>query len=154
MSEKKKVNETREKATEMVNKTSEVAKNIWLAGLGAYGKAFDEAQEAYDRVSEKMTGESTKVFDELVEKGRKLEIETQKSATEAREKAQTSIEERISKVREALSFEGLHFNRGSDLSELNQKIDALTKKVDAISKAVNPKEPSKPRAVKKAASSE
>lgn len=144
----------KKKATDMVNRTSEVAKNIWLAGLGAYGKAFDEAQEAYGRVSEKMTGDTSKVFEELVEKGRKLETETQKTATEAREKAQTTIEERISKVRESLSFENLHLNRGADLAELNQKIDALTKKVDAISKAVNPKAASKPRTVKKAASSE
>ena len=29
-------------------KASEIAKNIWLAGLGAYGKAVDDAQDRLD----------------------------------------------------------------------------------------------------------
>jgi len=31
------------------DKASEIAKNIWLAGVGAYGKAVDEAQGRLER---------------------------------------------------------------------------------------------------------
>ena len=47
------------------DKASEIAKNIWLAGLGAYGKAFDEAQDRLDKVSK----EPPRLFKDLVKKG-------------------------------------------------------------------------------------
>ncbi len=39
------------------DKASEIAKNIWLAGLGAYGKTFDEAQGRLERL-DKASGAS------------------------------------------------------------------------------------------------
>ena len=47
------------------DKASEIAKNIWLAGLGAYGKAFDEAQDRIDKASK----EPPRLFKDLVAKG-------------------------------------------------------------------------------------
>lgn len=49
------------KDANIADKASEVAKSIWLAGLGAYGKAFDEAVTQYGKVSK----ETSKVFDDL-----------------------------------------------------------------------------------------
>ena len=46
------------------DKASEIAKNIWLAGLGAYGKAFDEAHDRLDKAAK----EPPRLFKELVEK--------------------------------------------------------------------------------------
>ena len=54
-----------------VNEAEEFARKIWLAGLGAYGKSFDEAQGRY----EKMSVEASKMFDDLVVKGSKIETE-------------------------------------------------------------------------------
>ena len=54
-----------------VNEAEEFARKIWLAGLGAYGKSFDEAQGQYEKISV----EASKMFDELVVKGSKIETE-------------------------------------------------------------------------------
>ena len=47
----------------VTDKASEIAKNIWLAGVGAYGRAVDESQ---DRL-EKAGVETPKLFKDLVE---------------------------------------------------------------------------------------
>ena len=49
--------------------SAESARRIWLAGIGAYGRAFTEAQEAIKDV----TGKGSEIFDELVQKGEMLE---------------------------------------------------------------------------------
>ena len=49
----------------MADKASEIAKNIWLAGLGAYGKAFDEAQGRLDKAIE-VFGRAVEFDDALV----------------------------------------------------------------------------------------
>ncbi|MEC8543440.1 MAG: hypothetical protein VXY89_07775, partial [SAR324 cluster bacterium] len=46
----------------------------WLAGLGAYGKAVDEAHTQYKKVTDKVekvkgASDQSELFDELVEKG-------------------------------------------------------------------------------------
>ena len=118
------------KDTKLTDKASEVAKNIWLAGLGAYGRAFDEAVSQYDKVSK----ESTKLFDELVEKGRKLDGESHTKLATAKTKTTASIEDRISKVRKSVNLSALKVG-GADaerLDELNAKVDALSEKLDAL----------------------
>jgi predicted nuclease with TOPRIM domain len=113
------------------DKASEIAKNIWLAGLGAYGKAFDEAHDRLDKVSK----EPERLFKDLVEKGTKLEDEVKDSLSTIRKSSASSVEERIKKVRE-----NFHLNlpvRANELAEINTKLDALTRKVDALAKALN-----------------
>ena len=112
------------------DKASEIAKNIWLAGLGAYGKAFDEAQDRLDKVSK----EPPRLFKDLVKKGEELEDEVRDSLANIRQTSTSSVEERIRKVRE-----NFHFNltgRSTELDEINRKLDALTRKVEALSKAL------------------
>mmetsp|Transcript_15466 Transcript_15466/g.23031 ORF Transcript_15466/g.23031 Transcript_15466/m.23031 type:complete len:118 (-) Transcript_15466:96-449(-) len=103
-----------------VNEAEEFARKIWLAGLGAYGKSYDEAQGRY----EKLSAEASKMFDELVVKGAKIE-------TEAKDKFQVKdkVEARVAEVRQKL---GLN-NQSDDekVAELSAKIDALT---DAVAK--------------------
>ena len=113
------------------DKASEIAKNIWLAGLGAYGKAFDEAHDRLDKVSK----EPERLFKDLVKKGTKLEDEVKDSLSTIRKSSASSVEERIKKVRE-----NFHLNlpvRANELAEINTKLDALTRKVDALAKALN-----------------
>lgn len=103
-----------------VNEAEEFARKIWLAGLGAYGKSFDEAQGRY----EKMSVEASKMFDELVVKGSKLE-------TEAKDKFQVKdkVETRVAEVRKKLGLDSVSADQ--KVEELSAKIDALT---DAVAK--------------------
>lgn len=118
------------KDVKITDKAGEVAKSIWLAGLGAYGKAFDEAVTQYGKVSK----ETTKLFDELVEKGRKLDGESHTKLAEAKSKTTATIEERINKVRSSVNLGSLSMG-GSDavkLEELSAKVDVLSEKLDAL----------------------
>jgi hypothetical protein len=119
-----------DKAGEMADKASEVAKNIWLAGLGAYGKAFDEAVNQYGKVSK----ETSKVFDDLVELGRKLDSESHAKLSKAKNKTAATIEERINKVRSSVNLGSLNLagTDNSKIEELNAKVDTLSDKLDAL----------------------
>jgi hypothetical protein len=124
------------------NQAGEVAKSIWLAGLGAYGRAYDEAHERYEKASK----ETPRLFTDLVGKGSKLESQARAKLGEAGNLGKTiAIEERISKMRASLGFG--HSASADDISRLEKKLDSLSKKVDALSKAA------KPAAAEKAAAS-
>ncbi len=78
----------------VTDKAGEIAKNIWLAGVGAYGRAVDEAQ---DRL-EKAGVESPKLFRDLVKAGTALEEEAHEAKNSFRD-SRNSVEERIHQVR-------------------------------------------------------
>ncbi len=134
---------------EVSNQASELAKSIWLAGLGAYGRAYDEAQDRYEKASK----ETPRLFQELVSKGSNIETQAREKLGEVNSLGKTaSIEERISKMRASLGFG--HTASAEDLGRLEKKLDALSKKVDSLSKASSPaaaKAPAKKATVKKAA---
>lgn len=122
----------------------DIAKNIWLAGLGAYGRAFDEAQERYEQASK----ETPRLFTELVEKGKNLESQARATIDDVAAKGKgtaTSLEERINKMRSSLGFAGVSVE---DFERLEKKVDALTKKVNAMS---TPKKAPAKRAASKTA---
>lgn len=105
----------------------EMARKVWLAGLGAYGKGYEEVKGRFESLST----DSNKLFDELVVKGEKLEAEGKDKVAEVKTKvaAKTEIESRIETVRSKL---GLNTTDSDEkLAELNAKIDALT---DAVAK--------------------
>ena len=126
--------------TKVTDKAGEIAKNIWLAGLGAYGKAIDEAQ---DRL-EKATKEPPRLFKDLVKKGEALEQEVKENLSSAREFSSNTVEERIRKVRENFSFTS--DARSEELAEIHDKLDTLTAKVDALAAAMKPARKTAPRA--------
>lgn len=131
--------------SKVTDKASEIAKNIWLAGVGAYGRAVDEAQDSL----RKATPQPPKLFRDLVKAGAELEEE----AREARAAAKSSVEERIARVRE--NFHQQRPARIEDLDSLHRKIDKLTRKVDALARLVDqqagPGKQAAPKARKKAA---
>lgn len=98
-----------------VGDAEDFARKIWLAGLGAYGKSINEFQGRY----EKLNAEATKVFEELVVKGEKLEEEAK-----GKFKASTNIEERVAEVRSKLGLDKQ--SNDEKVAELSAKIDALT----------------------------
>ena len=107
------------------SKASDIAKNIWLAGVGAYGKAVEEAQGRLEKAME-----PPKLFRDLVKVGTALEEDARESTVAARH----SVEERISRVRE--NFHNQRPARVEDLANLHKKVDQLTRKVDQLSKAL------------------
>lgn len=113
----------------MTDKASEIAKNIWLAGVGAYGRAVDEA---HGRL-EKAGVESPKLFRDLVKAGAALEEEAQE-ALQAGQQARHSVEERINRVRDNFNLQ--RPVKGSDLLALHEKIDRMNDKIDALSAAL------------------
>jgi polyhydroxyalkanoate synthesis regulator phasin len=115
----------------------DMARKVWLAGLGAYGKGYEEVKGRFEALST----DSNKLFDELVIKGEKLETEGKDKVKEVKTKvaAQTEIETRIETVRNKL---------GLNNTDSDKKIEELSDKIDALTAAVA-KLASKP-AVKKA----
>ena len=75
----------------VTDKASEIAKNIWLAGLGAYGKAFDEAQDRLDKL-DKASKEPPRLFKDLVKKGEQLEDEVREQLSSMRKSRTSSVE--------------------------------------------------------------
>ncbi len=112
--------------SKVTDKASEIAKNIWLAGVGAYGRAVDEAQSSL----KKATPQPPKLFRDLVKAGTALEEE----ASEARSAAISSVEERIAQVRE--NFHLQRPARIEDLASLHEKVDKLSRKVDALARLI------------------
>jgi len=110
----------------VTDKAGEIAKNIWLAGVGAYGKAVDEAQGRL----EKAAAEPPKLFRDLVKAGTQLEEDAQ----EARAAAKSSVEERIHRVRE--NFHMQRPARIEDIASLHKKVDRLNRKLDALTRTL------------------
>ncbi|MDG1945596.1 MAG: phasin family protein [Halioglobus sp.] len=109
----------------VTDKAGEIAKNIWLAGIGAYGKAVEEAQGRLEKAME-----PPKLFRELVKAGTALEEEARETTATARH----SVEERIGRVRD--NFQMQRPARNEDLAVLQKKVDQLSRKVDRLSKAL------------------
>ena len=134
---------------------TEAARRIWLAGIGAYGRAFTEAQEAL----KDMTGETSRVFDDLVQKGEFIEMAVGEKSKEIMEKAKVpefampdfdfNVDDRIAKMRSRLM-------RGEEVAEdiisLGDRLDTIEAKLDAVLAALAPmKAPSANAAAKKRA---
>ena len=111
--------------SKVTDKASEMAKNIWLAGLGAYGKALEDAQGRLEKALE-----PPKLFRDLVRAGTALEEDAKGTTITARH----SVEDRINRVRE--NFQNQRPARIEELTALHKKVDQLTRKVDRLSKAL------------------
>ena len=65
------------KATpEFAVKAQEASRNAFLAGLGFYGKAFDQAQDQYSSIQDQLEDrrkKADKLYKELVKRGKKVE---------------------------------------------------------------------------------
>lgn len=132
--------------------STESARRIWLAGIGAYGRAFTEAQEALKDV----TGKGSEVFDELVQKGEMLEMVGKAKGKEALEKAQMpsfdmpdfDIDDRIKAMRSRLSRSG---KNSADDALYEDRLAAIEAKLDRILDLLEPKKPARKKPVKRAA---
>jgi hypothetical protein len=114
--------------SKMADKASEIAKNIWLAGVGAYGRAVEDAQGRLEKAME-----PPKLFRDLVKAGSALEDEA-REAIEAGAAARSSVEERIARVRE--NFHNQRPARIEDVAALHKKVDQLTRKLDRLTRVL------------------
>ncbi len=113
----------------MTKAPTDTARKIWLAGIGAYGKAFTDAQESLA----KMGGDTSRVFDELVAKGEEIEdtVETHGRELAKRVSAPSfSIDDRIKQMRARLKLDdGVDTDR---LDAIEARLDAIDEKLDAL----------------------
>ena len=101
-----------------VSVAEDFARKIWLAGLGAYGKSYEEIQGKIESV------DVSKVFEDLVAKGEKLETEAK---DKIKEKTDFDVKGRVEEVREKL---------GMNKKSTNEKIDDLTSKIESLAATV------------------
>lgn len=131
-----------DKKNKSQNKSTDTARKIWLAGIGAYGRAFSEVQEGLS----KATKGTSQVFDDLVQKGEVLETVVTHKSKEAFDKMSDKMgdgfdmDDRIAKMRDRLK-------RGGDSADVEDRLDAIEAKLDEVLKLLKPKKP----ATKKAA---
>jgi polyhydroxyalkanoate synthesis regulator phasin len=123
-----------DKIKETATTAEEMARKIWLAGLGAYGKGYEEVKGRIESLST----DSNKLFDELVVKGEKLEGEGKDKVKQVKDDvlAKTELESRIETVRSKFSFTKTETENDTKIEELSSKIDALTA---AVAKLATPK---------------
>ncbi|NRB37599.1 MAG: hypothetical protein HRU20_03920 [Pseudomonadales bacterium] len=109
--------------------TAEQARNIWFAGLGLCVKTLDEVHERYDKTST----ESHHLFDELVAKGRDVELDAQEKVRAAKVKTSKNLDE---------GLQHIHFTHYESyvnhLDEVSDKVDII---VHALSAQHMPRDP-------------
>ncbi len=112
----------------------DTARKIWLAGIGAYGRAFSEAQESIA----KLGGESARVFEDLVAKGeaieKTVEARGRKVAAKLAPGAHT-LDDRIKKMRERIGLGEDHSSLTDEVHDLRARVAALEAKVKDLSGA-------------------
>ena len=125
----------------------DIARKIWLAGVGAYGRILAETQGAV----EKFAATANETFDELVAKGEEVEDSVRKSLakspqmekmTQAVENAtsklssytdeqRAALEARLGKVRETVASAMAPWNQPA-VEKLTAQVEALTREVSAL----------------------
>jgi polyhydroxyalkanoate synthesis regulator phasin len=127
--------------------SADTARKIWLAGIGAYGRAFSEAQESIA----KLTDESARVFDDLVAKGeeieKKVEEQGRKVAAQVAPGAH-SLDDRIRRMRERI---GVGIGIGDDHASLAEEVSELRARVARLEALLEtaPAKPAKRKTAKK-----
>lgn len=136
----------------------EIARKIWLAGVGAYGRVY---QEAAGRV-EKVTGAANEMFDQLVEKGEQVEdlVKASIAKNETATKVSDMVEKNVATVKEVSEtrindleerFETVRktvmdkvsplmdkiapfnvFTLGTQVSDLTATVEALKAEIEAL----------------------
>jgi len=119
-------------------RSTDMARKIWLAGVGAYGRAFSEAQESLAKV----TDDTSRVFDDLVARGEEIEdtVEEHGRALAKRVNAPArSFDERIRKMRARLTADD--DDNDDRLRAVEARLDAIETKLDLLLAAQKPAKP-------------
>lgn len=112
----------------------DTARKIWLAGIGAYGRAFSEAQ---DRVA-KLSGDSARVFEDLVAKGEAIEKTVEERGRKVAAKLAPgahTLDDRIRKMRERIGLSEDQASLADEVADLRARVAALESKMKVLSGA-------------------
>jgi hypothetical protein len=107
-----------------IDKTEELARKIWLAGLGAYGQGLNNLQGGYD----KMNDQTRNFFDGLVEEGTKIEAEAKTTIDKTGEKIKAQGQklkdqgEKLKEQGKTLRKEGINLNVSARVEEIREKV--------------------------------
>ena len=108
------------------DKAEAMAKNIWLAGLGAYSKTYEEISERYDDVQDKyeeINVEGQKIFDELVDRGQSIQDQLETKVNKGRK----SLEDRVDEIKN-------RFGGGlSSYIDLPERLSRAAEKIEEVS---------------------
>ena len=110
-------------------KAEVLAKNIWLAGLGAYSKTFDQISERVDLLQERystMNDEGQKLFQELVKRGDSMQNDIEETVKKGRDKLEDRVEDFKKRFGGSLSS---NVDIRSRLKEAAKKVDELSDKL-------------------------
>jgi poly(hydroxyalkanoate) granule-associated protein len=103
------------------NPVVDSAREVWLAGLGAFAVAQKEG--------EKFIEESNKLFDKLVKEGSKLEKQTRKDVEGAYEDFRDDVETRVKDFRGEVES-----TVSSIRGEIEDRFDVVRKQTDTVQK--------------------
>jgi hypothetical protein len=118
---------------EQATAAQETARKVFLAGVGAYAKSFEDAKGRFETLGT----DSNLLFAELVQKGESLEAEGKSKFVEAKDKvaSKADFNNRMVALRAKLGLEKNENETEQKIEALNAKIDALTKAVAKLAKA-------------------
>ncbi|KCZ58094.1 hypothetical protein [Hyphomonas atlantica] len=130
--ETKKAKKNKKSSTSIPELSStEIAHKIWLAGVGAYGKAYDKAIES----SKAFNKQSTELFEELVQQGQEIEKELQARVenSEAGKKGK-KLAAKLEKLEEEVvqSFSNARAHSKARSQDLKERISRLSTEIEAV----------------------
>ncbi|HLM53567.1 MAG TPA: phasin family protein [Pseudoxanthomonas sp.] len=137
-------------AEQLSKNLSESAQQVWLAGVGAFGRA---------------QAEGTRLFETLVKEGLSIEQVTRKAATGKVDAVRDAVESTVGQARERASdtwdrlekvFEDrvqralrrLEVPSREDLAALIERVDTLTNELRKLGATAAPREPASKKAAK------
>ncbi|MCH2191836.1 MAG: phasin family protein [Gammaproteobacteria bacterium] len=124
--------ENLEGLNETGDKAEALAKNIWLAGLGAYSRAYEEVSDRYDDIQgkvEEINEEGQKIFGDLVKRGQNIQNDIEDEVG----KRKDSLEERVEEFR-------TRFGGGlSSFVDIPDRLREAAEKVEEIGKKLRGK---------------
>ncbi len=126
---KKTVKKTAKTAKKVEAKTPSALRKGALAYLGLYGFAAERATKRIDQVKEIYANATDGLFDDLVERGEKVEQLALGTAKTAQKRAAETIETTTEKVKSVVPF-----GANDRVEELEAEIETLNKKITALAK--------------------
>ena len=107
-----------------------VAKKVYLASLGAFGRSVDQAQDRYSMVNDELTSryekinkDGQKLVKELVDRGEKVQDEAEELMKESR----ANIEQQIEKAKDRLAGLASVVDISARLQDMSDRLESLSK---------------------------
>ena len=115
---------------ERIDLAQDLAKKTYLAGLGAFGRSFDEIKTRYAKTTEtvqaryqKITVDGQELVNELVDRGEKVQDEAGEMIKERR----ASVEEQIEVAKKRLGGLVSIVDVPARLQDVSDKLESLSK---------------------------